>query len=241
MVRKYNLRRLMIAAFMLGLGIWFMVLNTNYPNRFGFPMYRYYVSQAFTQTQAPNVVTAIYLYYRYYDTLFESLLLLFSVIAVIYLSVHEDKEAIFHRYEAPRPVQAGDLLPVHSELLSKTLAMLYPFILIVGSYITLNGHVSPGGGFQGGAIFAAIFITKYLTMPVHFVSIHLFQWIEKWMLLGIVTIPLTLFVGGIYALAPQQFPYYYILMNALIAVKVTCGMTIIFLRFVFYEMQTTTQ
>ena len=31
---------------------------------------------------------------------------------------------------------------------------LYPFILIFGFYIVAHGHLTPGGGFQGGAVIA---------------------------------------------------------------------------------------
>ena len=31
---------------------------------------------------------------------------------------------------------------------------LYPFILIFGLYIVAHGHITPGGGFQGGAVIA---------------------------------------------------------------------------------------
>ena len=46
-------------------------------------------------TSAQNAVTAIYLNYRYWDTLFESLILLVSVLAVISLSwstIHRGKK-----------------------------------------------------------------------------------------------------------------------------------------------------
>lgn len=32
--------------------------------------------------------------------------------------------------------------------------VLYPFILIFGLYIVAHGHLTPGGGFQGGAVIA---------------------------------------------------------------------------------------
>jgi len=32
--------------------------------------------------------------------------------------------------------------------------LLFPFILIFGLYIVAHGHLTPGGGFQGGAVFA---------------------------------------------------------------------------------------
>ncbi len=32
--------------------------------------------------------------------------------------------------------------------------ILYPFVLIFGLYIVLHGHLTPGGGFQAGAVIA---------------------------------------------------------------------------------------
>jgi energy-converting hydrogenase B subunit I len=32
--------------------------------------------------------------------------------------------------------------------------LMYPFILIFGLYIVAHGHLTPGGGFQGGAVIA---------------------------------------------------------------------------------------
>lgn len=66
--------------------------NSFTTNILGWPMYDYYIKNAFVETGSENIVTAIYLNYRYYDTLFEALMLLFSIIAVIYMSVHEEGE-----------------------------------------------------------------------------------------------------------------------------------------------------
>ncbi|MBM7581877.1 putative MnhB-related membrane protein [Caldicoprobacter guelmensis] len=52
----------------------------------GTPAWDYYVRFFKQDTGAGNAVTAIYLNYRIFDTLFEALLLLVSVIAVIYFS-----------------------------------------------------------------------------------------------------------------------------------------------------------
>jgi multisubunit Na+/H+ antiporter MnhB subunit len=39
--------------------------------------------------------------------------------------------------------------------LIKTVArIMFPFMLLLGSYIALNGHLSPGGGFPAGAVIA---------------------------------------------------------------------------------------
>lgn len=69
-----------------------LFLHQDFINQYGYPMYNHYITMAYLETSSTNVVTAIYLFYRYYDTIFESLMLLFGIIAVIYLSVHEGGE-----------------------------------------------------------------------------------------------------------------------------------------------------
>lgn len=49
---------------------------------------KYYLENAYIQTGASNIVTAIYLNYRVYDTLFEALMLFVGVAAIIYFSRH---------------------------------------------------------------------------------------------------------------------------------------------------------
>lgn len=41
--------------------------------------------------------------------------------------------------------------------------IMIPFIQLFGLYVIMHGHISPGGGFQGGAIFAASLILLTLT------------------------------------------------------------------------------
>jgi multicomponent Na+:H+ antiporter subunit B len=44
--------------------------------------------------------------------------------------------------------------------------LLVPLILLFGAYIFINGHLTPGGGFQGGAILASATLLLLLTRPV---------------------------------------------------------------------------
>lgn len=52
----------------------------------------YYINNFLNDTWAKNGVTAIYLNYRVFDSIFETLMLLVSVIAVIHFSRREDYE-----------------------------------------------------------------------------------------------------------------------------------------------------
>lgn len=45
-----------------------------------------------------------------------------------------------------------------SKLIRTTADILFPFILVFGLYIILHGHLTPGGGFQGGAVIATAFV-----------------------------------------------------------------------------------
>lgn len=44
--------------------------------------------------------------------------------------------------------------------------LIAPFIVIFGFYVIFHGHYSPGGGFQGGAIVAALAILLRLSLGV---------------------------------------------------------------------------
>lgn len=123
----------------------------------------------------------------------------------------------------------------HSELFAQTMGLVYPIIILYGFYIIFNGHLTPGGGFQGGAILSSTFTIQYLTTDNKSVSLHFLNYLEK-------TIYLLLLVNGIIfvlylnpILAPSYKEVYLIIMNILIGIKVSCGLTVIFYRFVLFE------
>ena len=43
--------------------------------------------------------------------------------------------------------------------------MLIPLIALLGAYVLANGHLTPGGGFQGGAILASGVLLVLLADP----------------------------------------------------------------------------
>ena len=123
----------------------------------------------------------------------------------------------------------------HSQLLERAMGIIYPIILIFGVYVILNGHISPGGGFQGGAILGSVFIAKYLGDPIQILDLKTVQTIEKTALL-VILLSATFYVTmNLYAIFTGTLYIFFILSNILIGIKVACGMTVIFYRFVFYE------
>lgn len=122
-----------------------------------------------------------------------------------------------------------------SKLISKTLIIVIPFFILTGIYIILNGHISPGGGFQGGAVLASVFMCKYLISPLKDISLDIFHALEKVILLFIILLSLSFMTLGFKFFNIISNESYLLIMNLLIGIKVTCGMTIIFYRFIFYE------
>jgi energy-converting hydrogenase B subunit I len=69
--------------------------------------------------------------------------------------------------------------------------IIYPFVLIFGLYIVAHGHLTPGGGFQGGAVIAtgaALVIVAYSYTEVR-------AWLSKNVLMGQEVIGLVGFIG----------------------------------------------
>lgn len=83
------MRRKIIAIYVGIIGSVVLYCNSMITNRFSRTMYNHVIENGYAETSSENLVTAVYLFYRYYDTLFEALMLLLSIIAVIYMSVHE--------------------------------------------------------------------------------------------------------------------------------------------------------
>ncbi|WP_316860158.1 MnhB domain-containing protein [uncultured Cohaesibacter sp.] len=65
------------------------------------------------------------------------------------------------------------------ELLTTGARLLIPLILLFGAYVFINGHLTPGGGFQGGAILASGVILLLLADPGKRLSHSLLSRIES--------------------------------------------------------------
>jgi len=57
-----------------------------------------------------------------------------------------------------------------SEIVETATQLLLPMIILFGIYVFMNGHLSPGGGFQGGAIIASGTMFLLLALPESHIS-----------------------------------------------------------------------
>src|SRR6056297_3962568 len=103
----------------------------------------YIINTGLNDTGSLNLITAVLYDYRAFDSLGESTVIFGAVSGIVL-------------------ILSRKMLPVSSKGLSfivkRTLGIMTPFIALFGFYLISHGHLSPGGGFQGGVILAAISI-----------------------------------------------------------------------------------
>lgn len=127
-----------------------------------------YLSSSENVLQVSNVVTAIVVNFRGFDTLGEVTVLFLSATAmsgILYKKRHDigDRSILF---PASSIIRAGS-------------KMLFPTITLLGVYVFVHGHLSPGGGFQGGTIIATGFLLMLLTYQNYSVSHNRLVWVES--------------------------------------------------------------
>jgi multicomponent Na+:H+ antiporter subunit B len=140
------------------------------------------------QVGAGNIVTAVVLAFRGFDTLLE-LTILFTAATVGGLVLGKP------RVDAPRDPDAGFILQAGADL-------FFPLLLVVGLYIILHGHLTPGGGFQGGVVLAAAFFIPVLARPGTTLDHHAVSLIEGLAGAAFILIGLLAMLGGEVFLTP---------------------------------------
>jgi multicomponent Na+:H+ antiporter subunit B len=110
--------------------------------------------RAIPERHATNSVAAVVFDYRGWDTIGEEFILFAAVIGVAVL-LRAQREERERRPATPEREQVS--VPVR--LVS---AGLIAPIAAVGLYLVATGHLTPGGGFQGGAMVAVAFMLIYL-------------------------------------------------------------------------------
>ncbi|AMQ19360.1 Na(+)/H(+) antiporter subunit B [Thermococcus peptonophilus] len=117
------------------------------------PLGEFYLSHAFAHegptSHSPEVVTAIVWNYRGFDTLFETFVFFLAImgaLSVLRLTKEQEKEV--RELEAREPHRQMDLI------VRATVKLVVIMIVSISASIALHGHLTPGGGFQGGSAMA---------------------------------------------------------------------------------------
>ena len=164
------IKRSAVLLLLAGLGAIFASLFFSYtPDESLNLTARYYAENTAQEIGAANIVTAIIVTYRGLDTLGEVTVLFLTAAIVGLVLAHGSRKTEAKQNDKPA---SGELLVTGSRLLS-------PLILLLGAYVFVNGHLTPGGGFQGGAILASAILLMLLTDPLRSFSHRVISAVES--------------------------------------------------------------
>ena len=128
----------------------------------------FYLEKTVSELKVANTVTSIIVNFRGFDTLGEVTVLFLAATAlggILYKKRHHVGERSVLFPSSPI-VRAGSKL-------------LFPAIVLLGVYVFIHGHLSPGGGFQGGTIVATGFLLMLLAYDNFSVNHNVLSFIES--------------------------------------------------------------
>lgn len=122
-----------------------------------------YITQGLAETGAVNIVTGMILNYRAFDTFGESTVLFTAtgcVMLILMTGKSGKKEgeagtALGGRKKEGNGKENRGKGSEADPILRVIAKLICPAVFLFGIYVILNGHLSPGGGFSGGAIVGA--------------------------------------------------------------------------------------
>lgn len=153
------MRKGFILLALLALGVIFAGLIGGYDERQVLtPLAGRYVSEVPVELGAPNVITGILITFRGFDTLGE--------VAVLFMVAASMGLLLGARSRGAVATEAGESTPKPpSELVRSGADVIMPLIFLFGAYVIMNGHISAGGGFQGGAVVASGVMLLMIAFP----------------------------------------------------------------------------
>ncbi len=141
-----------------------------------------YIEQGPEETGAVNMVAGMILDYRAFDTFGETTVLFVAACSVLFLlklNDLKDGKPTSAWLEAEFDDRHHE--PKNDQILQFAARLLVPIILLFGFYVVMNGHLSPGGGFSGGAIMGAgliLYLNAFgFQKTERFFTYRTFKWI----------------------------------------------------------------
>jgi multicomponent Na+:H+ antiporter subunit B len=121
------------------------------------PLYGQVINEvAVGERSATAVVTAVNFDYRGFDTLGEEFILFAAALVLVLLlrRLRDERRGRLEQYPRHRHTTSAAVR-------LSCVALVGPTVLLA-IYITMHGHLTPGGGFQGGVIAATALLLVYL-------------------------------------------------------------------------------
>jgi multicomponent Na+:H+ antiporter subunit B len=122
-----------------------------------------YLERGVEETGYKNLVTAVLLNYRGFDTFFEVVVIFTALVSVLALPRGSAATPGGARAPAADEPNGASGVPV-SPVVSYVVRLMAPFMAMFALAMVYRGHVTPGGGFQAAAVFAAVFIAIGLVL-----------------------------------------------------------------------------
>ena len=175
------IKRLFILMILALLALMFVQLASSYTENSSLSkLGRYYAEEGPRELGAANLVTAVVVTYRGLDTLGEVTVLFISAAGVgLLLRRTRRKHGEEDLERGDRAEEAAGTHKPASEIVTTATQLLLPMVMLFGVYVFLNGHLSPGGGFQGGAIIASGTMFLLLALPESHISRMMIAIIES--------------------------------------------------------------
>jgi len=153
------IKRLILLGILASLALAFFPLVGVLQTRSGVgDLAQQYLNQGPEALNAPNLVTSVVVTYRGLDTLGE-VTVLFAAAVGISLAFgvgggHKHADKSLPKQALKADLEQNQSHPA-SEILKTGAELLFPLIIAFGVYIFIHGHLTPGGGFQGGVVIAS--------------------------------------------------------------------------------------
>jgi multicomponent Na+:H+ antiporter subunit B len=155
-----------IIALIAVAGLFWALVSLGTPGDLGLAS-RHYVERGIVENRAANLVTSVVVNYRGLDTLGEVTVLFLSVTGAAFVLRRREWSA---RDRRPSPA---------SEIVQTGARVLVAPIMLFGVYIFVHGHLTPGGGFQGGAVVASAVLLLLLADRQRALPHALMGWLES--------------------------------------------------------------
>ncbi len=118
----------------------------------------HYIEHAIDECNSPNMVTAVIVDYRAFDTMFETTVMFLAGVAVVLILAGHPKRRLMVPTRLRRfDVHTGN--PVYRSVNKDVMvSIIQALILIYAIYVLFHGEISLGGGFQAGALIGMTYI-----------------------------------------------------------------------------------
>ena len=152
---------------------------------------KHYLENNKKENNSANVVTSIVVSYRGFDTLGE-VTVLFLAATGLGVILSRRKEGEEEEKEESKDEELSLIVKAASKI-------LFPMIFLFGVYVFIHGHLTPGGGFQGGTIIATAYLMMFLSYSDFKINHSIFKSIESFSGIAFITIGLVgLVTAGVF-------------------------------------------